>query len=109
AYPGAIKQVFAVEVTPPRTGRPGRPAGPRKEVPQGLNYATIQKRRERGRLVEVLSWLVMGAWAAVVAPPGGARGARRTSRCTTPPTGTATPGRLAGRTASARTTGCTRR
>src|SRR5207248_5982365 len=34
-YPEAIKEAFGVEVTPPRTGRPGRPAGPRQEVPAG--------------------------------------------------------------------------
>jgi hypothetical protein len=36
-YPEAIKEVFGAEVTPPRTGRPGRPAGPRQEIPPGLN------------------------------------------------------------------------
>jgi IS1 family transposase len=67
SYPEAIQEVFGVEVTPPRTGKPGRPAGPRKEVPGGLNYATVRKRRVKGRVVEVLTRVVLGALAAVLA------------------------------------------
>jgi IS1 family transposase len=70
-YPEAIEEVFGVEVTPPRTGKPGRPAGPRKEIPEGLNYATVQKRREKGRVVEVVTKVVMGALAVVLALLGG--------------------------------------
>jgi len=70
-YPEVIKEVFGVEVTPPRTGKPGRPAGPRKETPEGLNYATVHKRREKGRVVEVLTNVVMGAVAVVLALLGG--------------------------------------
>jgi len=70
-YPEVIKEVFGVEVTPPRTGKPGRPAGPRKETPEGLNYATAHKRREKGRVVEVLTNVVMGAVAVVLALLGG--------------------------------------
>jgi len=70
-YPEVIREVFGVEVTPPRAGKPGRPAGPRKEVPEGLNYATVHKRREKGRVVEVLTNVVMGAVAVVMALLGG--------------------------------------
>jgi IS1 family transposase len=66
SYPEAIKEVFGRDYTPPRTGKPGRPAGPRKEVPQGLNYATVRKRREKGRVVEVITGVVLGALAAVL-------------------------------------------
>lgn len=72
-YPEVIKEVFGVEVTPPRTGKPGRPAGPRKVIPEGLNYATVHKRREKGRVVEVLTNVVMGALAVVLALLGGGR------------------------------------
>jgi IS1 family transposase len=72
-YPEVIKEVFGVEVTPARTGKPGRPAGPRKEIPQGLNYATVHKRREKGRVVEVLTRVVMGALAVVMALLGGGK------------------------------------
>jgi IS1 family transposase len=70
-YPKVIKEVFGEEYTPARTGKPGRPAGPRKEVPEGLNYATVHKRREKGRVVEVLTNVVMGALAMVLALLGG--------------------------------------
>jgi IS1 family transposase len=73
SYPEVIKEVFGEEYTPPRTGKPGRPAGPRKEVPQGLNYATVRKRRQKGRVVEVVTSVVMGALAVVLALLGGAK------------------------------------
>ena len=70
-YPEAIKEVFGEEVTPERTGKPGRPAGPRLELPEGLNYATVHKTRERGRVVNVVTRLVFGVMAAVLALLGG--------------------------------------
>jgi hypothetical protein len=72
-YPEAIKEVFGVELTPSRTGKPGRPAGPRKAIPEGLNYATVHKRREKGRVVEVLTNVVIGILAAVMALLGGGK------------------------------------
>jgi hypothetical protein len=65
-YPEAIKQVFGVEVVPPRTGKPGRPAGPRLEVPEGLNYATVHKTRQKGRVASVVTRVVLGLLAAVL-------------------------------------------
>lgn len=73
SYPEVIKEVFGEEHTPPRTGKPGRPAGPRKEVPEGLNYATVHKRRAKGRVVEVLTRVVMGTLAVVLALLGGGK------------------------------------
>jgi len=67
AYAAAIVSVFGTEATPPRTGRPGRPAGPRTTVPEGLRYATVHKTREKGRVVAVESREVFGA--AEGAPP----------------------------------------
>jgi IS1 family transposase len=72
-YPEVIREVFGIEVTPARTGKPGRPAGPRKEIPRGLNYATVHKRREKGRVVEVLTRVVMGALGVVLALLGGGK------------------------------------
>ncbi len=71
SYPEVIKEVFGQEHTPPRTGKRGRPAGPRKEMPEGLNYATVRKRRQKGRVVEVITAVVMGALAAVLGLLGG--------------------------------------
>jgi hypothetical protein len=72
-YPEAIKRVFGVEVVPPRTGKPGRPAGPRLEAPEGLNYATVHKTREKGRVVSVATRVVLGLLAAVLGLLGGGR------------------------------------
>jgi IS1 family transposase len=71
SYPEAIKEVFGVEVTPPRTGRQGRPRKPYKQIPAGLNYATVYKRREKGRVVEVVTSVVMGLLTVVLALLGG--------------------------------------
>jgi IS1 family transposase len=60
AYPEAILRVFGAVVTPPRTGKPGRPAGPRVEPPAGTCYATVHKEREKGRVVSVEQRVVFG-------------------------------------------------
>jgi IS1 family transposase len=73
AYPEAIREVFGREVTPEPTGRPGRPAGPRVEVPAALTYATVHKTRARGRVIAVATRLVMGLWATLTALLGGAK------------------------------------
>ena len=64
AYPEAIRTVFGEVVVPPRTGRPGRPAGPRVEPPAGLCYATVHKEREKNRVVSVEARVVFGALRA---------------------------------------------
>ena len=66
-YAQVIKEVYGVEVTPQRTGRPGRPASPYKEVPQGLLYATVHKRREGNRVAGVETRLVYGSAGALAA------------------------------------------
>jgi IS1 family transposase len=73
AYPEAIREVFGREVTPEPTGKPGRPAGPRVEVPAGLNYATVHKTRAKGRVVSVATRIVMGLMAVVVKLLGGGK------------------------------------
>jgi hypothetical protein len=60
AYAEALLSVFGEEIVPPRTGRPGRPAGPRLELPEDLNYATVHKEREKGRVVGVETREVFG-------------------------------------------------
>lgn len=61
AYPEAVLAIFGEERVPPRTGRPGRPAGPRRVPPAGMTYATVHKSREDGRVVTVDSRVVFGA------------------------------------------------
>jgi IS1 family transposase len=59
-YPGAVLEVFGKVVVPPRTGKPGRPAGPRVEPPAGMCYATVHKEREENRVVSVGERVVFG-------------------------------------------------
>ena len=59
-YETAIGQVYGVETPRPRRPGPGRPPGPVKVVPSDLCYATVRKRREKGRVVEVVRTVVFG-------------------------------------------------
>jgi IS1 family transposase len=64
AYPEALLAVFGEQVVPPRTGKPGRPAGPRLMPPTGMSHATVHKSRAKGRVVSVESRVVTGALPA---------------------------------------------
>ena len=66
-YKTAILKAYGEEVTPLRTGKPGRPQGPYHVPPPDLNYATVHKTREKGRLVKVDFRVVFGTVAAVTA------------------------------------------
>jgi IS1 family transposase len=67
AYEEAIRDAYARTVTPPRTGKPGRPKGPRKVLAKGLKYATVHKTRRNGRVVKVAMRVVFGTVAAILA------------------------------------------
>jgi hypothetical protein len=58
--PGAVLAAFGGVVTPPRTGQPGRPAGPRVEPAAGLCYGRVVKRKRQGRVVGVDTEVVLG-------------------------------------------------
>lgn len=64
-YVGAIRETYGQVVTPPRTGRPGRPRQPYTALPPALTYATVQKERENNRVVRVSLRVVFGTLAAV--------------------------------------------
>ena len=66
-YKTAIFAAYGVEQEQPRTGRPGRPKQPRKVLPKGLQYATVHKERENGRVVKVTTRVVFGTLVAVLA------------------------------------------
>jgi hypothetical protein len=70
AYETAILHAYGETVTPPRTGKPGRPRAPYKAPPPDLTYATVTKRRGKGRGVEVGTRVVFGTIAAVLAALG---------------------------------------
>jgi IS1 family transposase len=76
AYETAILHAYGETVTPPRTGKPGRPRGPYRAPPPGLTYATVTKRREKGRVVEVGTRVVFGTIAAVLAALGASKVSR---------------------------------
>ena len=50
---------------------------PAKVPPPGLNYATVQKRREKGRVVEIVTRVVFGTRAAVQAALAKSKASRR--------------------------------
>ena len=65
AYKEAILQVYGEEVTTTPTGRPVRRMVPEKVPPPELAYATVEKRRRLGRVVEILVHLIFGTVAAL--------------------------------------------
>jgi IS1 family transposase len=64
AYEAALVGIFGREVTPPRTGQPGRPAGPRVEPPEGMCYGRVVKQKRQGRVVGVQTEVVFGELGA---------------------------------------------
>jgi hypothetical protein len=66
-YETSIHEVYGVEQPRPRRPGPGRPPKPVKVVPPDLCYATVRKRREKGRVVEVVRTLVSGALCLLAA------------------------------------------
>jgi hypothetical protein len=71
AYETAIVQAYGQEVTTTPGDKPSRRMAPAKVPPPGLNYATVEKRREKGRVVEILTRVVFGTMAGVVAALAG--------------------------------------
>jgi hypothetical protein len=67
AYETALLNAYGQEVVTTATGRPARKMVPDKVPPAGMNYATVEKRREKGRVVEVVTRVVFGTMAAVQA------------------------------------------
>ncbi len=76
AYQTAILDAYGETVTPPRTGKPGRPKGAYKAPRPGLVYATVEKVRSKGRVVAILTRVVFGTMAAVAAALAGSRVSR---------------------------------
>jgi hypothetical protein len=67
AYETAILAAYGETVTPPRTGKPGRPKAPYTAPRARLTYAAVEKRRGKGRVVEILTRAIFGTMAAVAA------------------------------------------
>ncbi len=65
AYETAILDAYGQVVVAERTGRPGRPKAPYKVAPKDLCYATVRKKREKGRVEEIVVGAVFGTLEAV--------------------------------------------
>jgi IS1 family transposase len=65
AYKEAILHVYGNEATTTPTGRPSKRMEPEKVPPPELTYATVEKRRRLGRVVEILVHLIFGTVAAL--------------------------------------------
>jgi hypothetical protein len=59
-YATAIEEAYHELVPVPRRKGPGRPPSPKRVMPPELCYATVCKKREKGRVVEVTRTLVFG-------------------------------------------------
>jgi hypothetical protein len=59
-YRGAILEIYGETITPPRTGKRGRPRKSYKVPPAGLTYATVHKTRSKGRVVKVEQRIIFG-------------------------------------------------
>jgi len=64
-YRGAILEAYGATVTPPRTGKRGRPRKSFKVPSAGLTYATVHKTRSKGRVVKVEQRIIFGTAEAV--------------------------------------------
>ena len=113
AYEESIRHVYGEEVTTTPQGRPARRMIPERVPPPELIYATVEKKRRRGRVVEILVHLIFGTLATLAAALGLSRVSRRVNvsflERYTRPTGTRTRGRCGRRTRSRRIGGCTSR
>lgn len=59
-YREAILKTYGRTITPPRTGRSGRPRSPYRVPPADLRYATVHKTRRKGRVIKVDCRVVFG-------------------------------------------------
>ena len=59
-YETVLRDIYCDLVIPERTGMPGRPCGPIKVVHEDLDYATVHKTREDGRVVQVTRQIIFG-------------------------------------------------
>jgi len=65
-YAEAIHRTYGRVVTPPRTGKPGRPRSPYRELPAEVTDATVHTEKENNRVVRVSTAVVFGTRFAVV-------------------------------------------
>jgi transposase-like protein len=59
-YADGLKELFHKSIPQEPTGLRGRPRNPEKIVDENLDYATVHKTRQRGRVVKVETKVVFG-------------------------------------------------
>ena len=59
-YADGLKELFHKLIPSEPTGRRGRPRNPEKVIDEDLDYATVHKTREKGRVVKVEKNIVFG-------------------------------------------------
>jgi hypothetical protein len=77
AYQTASLNAYGAEVPTTVAGRPVRKMVAEKVPPPGMNYATVEKRREKGRVVEIVTRVVFGTMAGVQAALAKSSASRR--------------------------------
>ncbi len=65
-YADILRELFHKTIAPKPTGRPGRPRKPKKVVTDDLDYATVHKTRDKGRVVKVETKIVFGSEERIV-------------------------------------------
>jgi len=76
AYETAVLRAFGDEVVPEPTGKPGRPRDPYFAPKPDLNYATVHKTREKGRVTKIDYRVIFGTVASVMAALGLSRASK---------------------------------
>jgi IS1 family transposase len=78
AYETAIERVYGEPEPPNPPGTPGRrPVVPKRRAPADLAYATVHKEREKGRVVAIITAVVLGTWHAVAGALERSRASRK--------------------------------
>ena len=60
-YKNGLEEMFHTIIQPEPTGRRGRPKNPEKVIHEDLDYATVHKTRENGRVVNVETKVILGS------------------------------------------------
>lgn len=64
-YGTVLEELFHQEIPSPPTGKRGRPKSPEWVIDPDLNYATVHKQRQKGRVVKVERRVVHGSELSV--------------------------------------------
>ena len=64
-YANGLKELFHKLIEQEPTGRPGRPRSPEKIIDESIDYATVHKIRDKGRIVKVETKVVFGSSARI--------------------------------------------